>query len=89
MQQDIPPSGESIMNPSALSQIEAHIAQLSFTEQLWLLERVAQRLRTQGAPQSVCDHQLAAMADDQEVQQELRSIEEEFAHAAADGLDTP
>lgn len=75
------------MNSSALSQIEADIAQLSFTEQLWILERVVQRLRTQGTPQSVFDHQLADMAADQEIQQELRRIEEEFAHAAADGLD--
>jgi hypothetical protein len=29
------------------------------------------------------------MAADQEMQHELRSIEEDFAHAAADGLDTP
>jgi hypothetical protein len=29
------------------------------------------------------------MAADQEMQQELRRIEEEFSHAAADGLDTP
>jgi hypothetical protein len=35
------------------------------------------------------DQQLAAMAADQEMQHELRSIEEDFAHAAADGLDTP
>ncbi len=77
------------MNPSALSQIEADISQLSFTEQLWLLERIAQRLRTQCATPNAFEHQLAAMAADQEVQQEIRSIEEEFTHAAADGLDTP
>ena len=45
------------MNLSALSQIEAHIAQLSFAEQLWLLERVAQRLRTQCATPSAFDPQ--------------------------------
>jgi hypothetical protein len=77
------------MNLAALSQIEESIAQLSLAEQLWLIERVAQRLRDTLDAQSAFDQQLAAMAADQEIQQELRSIEEEFAHAAADGLDTP
>ena len=78
-----------MMNLSTLSQIEEHIDQLSLAEQLWLIERVAQRLREKLGTQNACDQQLAAMAADQEMQQELRSIEEEFAHAAADGLDTP
>jgi hypothetical protein len=77
------------MNLSPLSQIEESIDQLSLAEQLWLIERVAQRIREKLDVQSAFDQQLAAMAADQEVQQELRSIEEEFAHAAADGLDTP
>jgi hypothetical protein len=77
------------MNLSALSQIEENIYQLSLAEQLWLIERVAQRIREKLVAQSALDQQLAAMAADQEMQQELRSIEEDFAHAAADGLDTP
>ena len=77
------------MNVSALSQIEEHIYQLSLAEQLWLIERVAQRIREKLVAQSAPDQQLAAMAADQEMQQELRSIEEDFAYAAADGLDTP
>jgi hypothetical protein len=76
------------MNLSALSQIEENIYQLSLAEQLWLIERVAQRIREKLVAQSALDQQLAAMAADQEMQQELRSIEEDFAHAAADGLDT-
>ena len=78
-----------MMNLTALSQIEDSISQLSLAEQLWLIERVAQRLRDTLSAQSAFDQQLAAMAADHEIQQELRSIEEEFAHAAADGLDTP
>jgi hypothetical protein len=78
-----------MMNLSALSQIEESIDQLPLVEQLWLIERVAQRLREKLDAQSAFDQQLAAMAADQEMQQELRHIEEEFAHAAADGLDTP
>ena len=77
-----------MMNLAALSQIEERIAQLSLVEQLWLIERLAQRLRDTLGAQSTGDQQLAAMAADREIQQELRSIEEEFAHAAADGLDT-
>jgi hypothetical protein len=78
-----------MMNLAALSQIEESISQLSLAEQLWLIERVAQRLRDTLGTQSAYDPQLAAMAADQEIQQELRRIEEEFAPAAADGLDTP
>jgi hypothetical protein len=77
------------MNLSALSQIEENIYQLSLAEQLWLIERVAQRIREKLVAQSALDQQLAVMAADQEMQQELRSIEEEFAHAATDGLDRP
>ncbi len=77
------------MNLSALSQIEENIYQLSLAEQLWLIERLAQRIREKLVAQSALDQQLAAMAADQEMQQELRSIEGDFAHAAADGLDTP
>jgi hypothetical protein len=78
-----------MMNLAALSQLEERIAQLSLAEQLWLIERLAQRLRDTLGAQSTFDQQLAAMAADQEIQQELRRIEEEFAPAAADGLDTP
>jgi len=78
-----------MMNLPALSQIEESIDHLSLAEQLWLIERVAQRIREKLDTQSAFDQQLAAMAADQELQQEMRRIEEEFAHAAADGLDTP
>ena len=74
------------MNFPALSQIEEHIAQLSLDEQLWLIARVAQRLHTQLVAQSPLDAQLAAMASDPEIQNELRAIAEEFASAEADGL---
>jgi hypothetical protein len=74
------------MNFPALSHIEDHIAQLSVEEQLWLMARLAQRLRTQLAAPSPLDAQLAAMAADPEIQHELRAIAEEFAAAEADGL---
>jgi len=77
------------MNLAVLSQIEERIHQLSFAEQLWLIERVAQRIREQLVAQSAFEHQLVAMAADLDIQQELQRIEEEFAPFAADGLDTP
>jgi hypothetical protein len=75
------------MNLAVLSQIEEHIHQLSLAERLWLLERLAQRLREQLIVQSPFEQQLAAMADDPDIQRELQRIEEEFAPAAADGLE--
>ena len=75
------------MNFPALSHIEACITQLSVDEQLWLIARVAQRLHAQLVAQRPLDAQLAAMAADPEIQNELRAIAEEFAHAEADGLE--
>ena len=75
------------MNLTILSQIEAHLHQLSLVEQLWLIEHLAQRLREQLTVQNTVESQLAGMAADPEIQQELRRIEEEFAPAAADGLE--
>jgi hypothetical protein len=75
------------MNLAVLSQIEERIHQLSLAEQLWLIERLAQRLREQLIVQSPFEQQLAAMAEDPDIQRELQRIEEEFAPAAADGLE--
>jgi hypothetical protein len=75
------------MNLTILSQIEEHIHQLSLAEQLWLIEHLAQRLREQLTVQNTFESQLAGMVADPEIQQELRRIEEEFAPAAADGLE--
>jgi hypothetical protein len=76
------------MNSSVLSQIEEGINQLSLDEQLWLIEQLAHRIRENTLKQSVWDSQLAAMAADSEVQNELQKIDEEFAVAEADGLET-
>ncbi len=82
-----PRSGETIMDPPGLAQIEERIRQLSFADQLRLIERVAQRVREELATQATFDRQLADMAADPQIQQELRRIEEEFASVGADGLD--
>jgi len=75
------------MNIPVLSQIEEHISQLSAEEQLWLIARVAQRLRVQLTAQGSVETQLVTMAADPEIQAELRTIAEEFAHTEADGLE--
>ena len=71
------------------SQLEKNIYALSLDEQLWLMERLVQHIR-KGASVSVeedIDAQFTAMANDPEIQNELRLIEEEFAIVETDGLD--
>ena len=75
------------MNLGVLSELEAHIDQLSVAEQLALLEYVAQRLRKNLGAQSNVENELALMAADPDIQRELREINEEFASMEADGLD--
>ena len=75
------------MNLGVLSEIEAHIDELSVAEQLALLEYVAQRLRKNLGAQSNVENELALMAADPDIQRELREINEEFASMEADGLD--
>jgi len=74
------------MNLGVLSELEAHIDQLSVAEQLALLEYVAQRLRKNLGAQSDLENELALMAADPDIQRELREINEEFASMEADGL---
>jgi len=76
------------MHASVLSQIEERITQLPIDEQLWLIERVAQRLRESIRNQRVFEAQLVAMAADPDIQRELHQVEEEFAVTESDGLDT-
>jgi hypothetical protein len=76
------------MNSSVLSQIEESINQLSLDEQLWLIEQLVHRIRENTLKQSVWDSQLVAMAADPEIQNELQKIDEEFAVAEANGLET-
>ena len=76
------------MTPSVLSELEESICQLSLNEQLWLIERLAQRIRGNMVNRDTLDSQLGAMAKDPEVQAELQEINREFAHAESDGLKT-
>ena len=76
------------MNNTILERIEADISQLSLSEQLWLMERLAQRIRQNALPAHPdFERQLAAMASDPDIQRELRQIEADFAGTESDGLD--
>lgn len=75
-----------------LNEIEGMISRLSRKEQLWLIEQLAHRLRegsmkSHAPEQPDFKSQLVAMADDPEVQAELRKIDEEFAVTESNGLE--
>jgi hypothetical protein len=73
-----------------LAEIEERLVQLSHDEQLWLIERVAHRLRQAGnGSRAIAPEQLAAMAADPEIQRELREIAAEFSATEMDGLEQP
>jgi hypothetical protein len=80
--------GDEIMNMPILTEMEDNIRHLSLAEQLWLMERLVQRIKENTINEkSRFESDLIAMANDPQIQRELREIEEEFAFAEADGLD--
>lgn len=76
-----------MINTSLLTQLENNINQLSLDEQLWLMERLAHRIRIKTIAEPTPTYNLAEMAADTEIQNELQRIEDEFSFAEADGLD--
>jgi hypothetical protein len=73
--------------PATLERLEAELDDLSWSEQILLLERLARRIRERTPNADVdMDRQLAAMADDPDIQRELREIASEFAATEADRL---
>ena len=74
------------MNSSGLTQIEKKISQLSREEQLRLIERIVHRLRKSNKKSADLDSQLAAMAHDPEIREEMRRIEKEFNITETNGL---
>jgi len=76
-----------------LREIERSIHSLSPEEQLWLLERIANHLRKRTHVDALLveakdwETQLAAMANDPDIQAELAAIDQEFAFAELDGLE--
>jgi hypothetical protein len=76
------------MNQSVLSQIEDTFRSLSISEQLLLIERLVHQVHEDTLKQTDdLDNQLALMAADPQIQNELERIEQEFGYAAADGLE--
>ena len=77
------------MTPSLLERLEADIERLSLADQLWLMERLAHRIRERARPAlAVEESDLIAMAHDPAIQQVLQQIDSEFAVTEGDGLDT-
>jgi hypothetical protein len=76
------------MTTPTLERIETDIAQLSLTEQLWLMERLVHRIRQHTLrPLIVQESDLATMAADPAIQHEVQQIGAEFAVTELDGLD--
>jgi len=77
------------MDESILSQIEDSFSQLSVPEQLKLIERLVHQVHQSTLkPGDDLDDQLALMAADPQIQKELQRIEQDFAQAEADGLES-
>ncbi len=76
------------MSISCVERLAADIDQLSLNDQLWLIEHLAHRIRhaTLRIPH-IPESDLTAMANDPDIQQELRQIETEFVTTESDGLD--
>lgn len=71
-----------------LDRIESVIDQLPLPDQLWLMERLVHRIRSQTLPPlAIQESDLVAMASDPDIQRELAQIAAEFAPTEADGLD--
>ena len=76
------------MNQSMISQIEDTFRRLSISDRLLLIERLVHQVHLDTLGQtSDLEGQLALMAADPEIRNELERIEQEFAHTAADGLE--
>jgi hypothetical protein len=76
LQQTVERDGEICL--SNLNVIAKSIDALNLTEQLWLLEHIAHQIRVR--------NELAAMAQDPQIQAELNQIQQEFSATDFDGL---
>jgi hypothetical protein len=70
----------------ALAEIEETLQRLPPDEQLWLISRLAQNLQHKLGGSDTRHAQLAAMAEDEDIQRELQAIDKEFRHTEGDGL---
>jgi hypothetical protein len=75
-------------NLDSLAQIEREIQQLSYDEQLWLIERLVHGLRHRSRDaRPAFEAALAEMAADPDIRRELEQIAQEFAATEMDGLE--
>ena len=74
------------MSQIALSEIEQDVMRLSADEQLSLISRIAEKLRRKIDESTDFEKSLAEMANDADIQRELKEIEEDFRHTELDGL---
>jgi hypothetical protein len=75
------------MNSRVLDRLNADIQRLTLTEQVWLMERLAQYIRAKTMhQQQMIESQFAAMAAAPEIQREISQIQADFAGTESDGL---
>ena len=80
------------MSSAVLSEIEKTVSHLPHNEQLRLIEQLVHHLRedlmvSDEVEQATFESQLAAMATDSDIQNELQKIDREFVATEADGLE--
>lgn len=80
------------MSSAVLSEIEKTVSHLPHNEQLRLIEQLVHHLRedlmvSDEVEQATFESQLAAMATDPDIQNELQKIDREFVATEADGLE--
>ena len=73
------------MKSNALQAIEKELPLLSQKEQLWLIEHLEQLQKEKRRRE--WEASLEAMANDQQIQAEIRQIQGEFAITEMDGLE--
>ena len=79
------------MTSTVLSEIEKTVSHLPLNEQLLLIEQLVHHLRedllkSDEVEQATFERELAAMATDSEIRNELKKIDQEFVVTKADGL---
>ena len=79
------------MSSVVLSEIEKTVSHLHPNEQLQLIEQLVHHLRedllkSDDVEQATFERELAAMAADSEIRNELKKIDKEFVVTEADGL---
>ncbi len=76
------------MNSVSLYEVEKMVLQLPQKEQLWLAERIIHLMRSKSLyDKNNMEQQLAIMAEDSEIQKEIKNIKDEFMIAESDGLE--